>query len=226
MASTRKFNPVIHCAPEEPQAVYNLANRVLTQGIYSNNTLFPVAGIPVAANIFTAAILKLSNLISQAKGNTNVITARDEQSILVHGYLNELCVYAIPICNHDKVNISASGFDASDQPVTTVVPPMPVIKKVTEGKEAGTYKVDLQRAAKKKLGVLKTTQGKGHTRYTVQTATSIATVPVAWTTVLEGAASTRLIFSGLTGKVWVHVYGINAAGKGQPSVPFPFTPQL
>jgi hypothetical protein len=226
MASSRPFEPVIHCAPEEPQAVYNLANRVLTQGIYINTTLFPTAGVPVTQAVFSAAVAKLSNLISQAKGNTNVVNQRDAQSVLVHGYLTQLCNYAKPICNHDKANIALSGFDASDEPMPTVVPPAPVISKVTEGKVAGSYKVYLKRAERKKLGVVKKSHSKGNTRYTVQITSSIANTPISWTTVLEGAASTRLVFTGLTGKVWIHVYGINAAGKGQPSAPFPFTPQL
>jgi hypothetical protein len=226
MASTRPFEPVIHCSNEEPQEVYNLANRVLIQGIYANTALFPVAGLPIAQNVFSAAVSKLNNLISQAKGNTLVVSARDEQCILVHGYLTQLRDYSKPICGNNKANIALSGFDASNQPMPTAIPPMPVIKKVTEGLEAGTYKVLLERASKKKLGVIKAIQGKGHPRYFVQTTPSISTNPVVWTTVLESAPMTRLIFSGLTAKVWVRVYAMNAAGKSQPSAPFPFTPQL
>jgi hypothetical protein len=226
MASSRKFNPAIHCAPEEPQVVFNLATRVITQGIYANSTLFPSANVPVVLLTFQAAVNKLGTLISQAKGNSLLIDQRDTQSILVHGYLCQLRDYAGPVCAHDLVNIGLSGFDASDQPMPTAVPAQPVIKKVTEGKEAGTYKVYLERAKTKKLGVVKASQGKGDVRYTVQIATSITTNPVVWTTVVEAAASTKLVFTGLTGKVWVRVYGINTAGKGQPSAPFPFTPQL
>jgi hypothetical protein len=226
MASTRPFEPVIHCAAEEPQAVYNLANRVLTLGIYVNTTLFPVTGIPVSQTVFSTAVTKLGNLISQAKGNTSLITQRDTQSVLVHGYLIQLRKYASPICANNTTNIGMSGFDASDEPMPVVVPPEPVIKKVTEGKVAGTYKVHIERATKKGLGVIKKIQRKGHPRYTVQITSSITVTPVVWTNVLEGAASTKLIFSGLTGKVWVRVYCINSAGKSQPSAPYPFTPQL
>jgi len=52
--------------------------------------------------------------------------------------------------------------------------------------------------------------------------------PKLWVTIEEGLASTKLIFSTYTQgkKNYVRVYGINSTGKGQPSPPFPFTPEI
>jgi hypothetical protein len=227
MASSKPFNPVMHCADVEPQPVYNLANRIITEGIYVNSTLFPVAGIPVALPIFQAATSKLSNLISQAKGNSNFVKQRDDQSVIVHGYLQQLLTYAIPICNHNKTNITMSGFDASNEPMPTEIPPMPVITKVTEGKAVGTYKVHLKRKSKKYIGLTKSHADKIRARYTVQT-TVTPLVTTSWVTVLESAASTKLIIEKgiVAGHNYIQVYGVNSAGKSQPSAAFLFVPQL
>jgi hypothetical protein len=227
MASTKPFNPVMHCADVEPQPVYNLAIRVITQGIYTNTTLFPVASIPVTIAAFQLAVTKLGNLISQAKGNSNIIKQRDEQAVVVHNYLQQLLDYSKPICNHVKTSISLSGFDSSNESMPTVIPPAPVITKVTEGKAAGTYKVLLERHKKSNIAISKSHASKIKARYTVQTTTT-PTTESSWVTQLESAASTKLILTKgiVAGKNYIRVYGVNSAGKGQPSSPFTFTPQL
>ena len=225
MASTHPFNPVMHCSAVEPEPVYNLAMRIITQGIYVNTSLF--TGIPVNISVFQPAVTKLGNLISQAKGNSNIIKQRDEQADTVHGYLLTLLNYSIPICNHVQANITLSGFDASNEPMPAVVPPAPVITKVTEGKAVGTYKAHLKRRSKKGIAVSKSHADKTRARYTVQTTTT-PLIEGSWVTVLEGAASNKLILTKgiVAGKNYIRVYGINSAGKGQPSNPFLFVPQL
>jgi hypothetical protein len=225
MASTHPHNPVMHCAAVEFQAVNTLATRVINFGIYVNTTLFPSP--PVTQAVFTAANAKLTSLISQAKGNSQKVKERDDQAILVHGYLLQLLKYSTPICNNITANIDQTGFDSSSEPTPTVVPAAPVITKVAEGKIAGTYKVLLEKKKSKEVAVAKSkSHGKGNTRYTVQT-TVTPTVEASWVTQLEGAASTKLVFKGLVaGRNYIRVYGINSAGKGQPSAPYPFTPQL
>ncbi len=141
--------------------------------------------------------------------------------------MQELLDYSKPICNHVLANITLSGFDASNEPMPTEVPPEPVITKVTEGKAAYTYKVHLKRKSKKYIGLTKSHADKTRARYTVQTSVTPLTEG-SWVTVLEGAASTKLILTKgiVAGKNYIRVYAINSAGKSQPSAPFPFTPQL
>ncbi|MGD0709757.1 MAG: fibronectin type III domain-containing protein [Bacteroidales bacterium] len=224
MASTHPFNPVMHCCAVEPQAVNVLATRIITEGMYVNTSLF--TAIPVSLSDFEAANSKLTNLIAQAKGNSNIIKTRDEQSGIVHEYMALLLIYAHTVCNHDIEKIILSGFDASNQPQPAVPPPMPVITKIIEGKGVGTYKAILKKTERKKLGVSNKSHSKGDNRYTVE----ISTTPddeASWKIVLESAASTKLIFTGLVaGKNYIRIYGINSAGKGQLSTPHLFIPQL
>lgn len=224
MASSHPFNPVMHCCAVEPQAVNVLATRIITQGMYVNTSLF--MAIPVSLYDFEAANTKLGNLISQAKGNSNIIMQRDEQAGIVHEYMYQLLIYCNPICNHDIEKINLSGFDASNQPQPAVPPPMPVITKIVEGKAAGTYKAILKKTERKKLGVSNKSHSKGDTRYTVQISITPDTES-SWTNVLESAASTKLIFTGLVpGRNYIRIYGINSAGIGQHSTPHLFVPQL
>ena len=224
MASTKPYNAVMHCSALEYHAVNALGTRVISNGLYINTTLFPAPPVALAGLTgFQAANTKLTSLIGLAKGNSNNVDARDEQSILVHGMLLQLLAYVNPICNHVLTNIDLTGFDASNVPVPTVIPPAPVITKMAEGKAAGTYKVFLQKKKKRILITARVAMQHKGTRYTAQYSAA-STGP--WTTLIEGVASTKIIFSGLpAGKSYVHVYGVNSAGKGQPSAPFPFTPQ-
>ena len=163
MASTHPFNPVMHCCTVEFQAVNVFATRIITEGMYVNTSLFTT--IPVTLSTFEAANAKLTDLISQAKGNSNIIMQRDEQSGIVHEYMAQLLCYAHIVCNHDIEKIILSGFDASNQPQPAVPPPIPVITKVAEGKESGTYKIFLKRTNRKKLGVSGKSHSKGENRY-------------------------------------------------------------
>jgi hypothetical protein len=140
--------------------------------------------------------------------------------------MQQLLYYCKAVCNHVIENIILSGFDASNEPQPAVPPPMPVIIKVTEGKAAGTYKVLLKKTDRKKLGVSGKSHSKGDTRYTVEISTTPAD-EASWIAVLHGAASTKLIFTGLVpGMNYIRVYGINSAGKGQVSAAHSFIPQL
>jgi len=225
MASAKPFNCVMHASSLEYHAVAALATRVITNGLYIDTTLFPTPPVALAgATGFQFQVTKLTNLIGLAKGNSNNVTNRDEQSILVHGLLLQLIAYANPICNHDLTKITASGFDASNVPTPTVAPIMPVIKEITEKKQAaGFNKVFLVRNKTKTLVTAQAAMQHKGTRYTLKSSTT-QTGP--WTTHLEGVASTKLIFTGLVqGNNFIIIYGVNAAGKGPACAPFPFTPQ-
>lgn len=226
MASSKPFNAVMHASATEFQAILALAIRLINNGLYINTTLFPAPPVPLAGTTgFQAAVTKLGNLIGLAKGNSNNVTLRDEQAVLVHNMLLQLIAYCNPICNHVLANITLSGFDASNVPVPTVKPNMPVIKKITEEKQtAGYYKVFLTRNKKKTLVTAQPAMQHKGTRYTLKSGVT-ATGP--WTTHLEGVASTKLVFSGLvTGNNFIIIYGVNSAGQGATCAPFPFTPQV
>jgi hypothetical protein len=229
MASARPFNCVMHCSATEYHKVNALGLRVISNGIYVNTTLFPAPPIALAGtNGFQAAVTKLTNLIASAKGNTKNVDLRDAQSELVHGLLEQLLAYANPICNHVIANIQLSGFDSSNTPQPTVKPLAPVIKKITEDKqEAGYYKATLDKP-KTGGGALTDKVAAAHhanTRWTVKSSLNVAG---PYTTQLEGAASTKLVFTGLTvgQKNYIIIYGVNNKGKGPDSKPYPFTPQI
>jgi len=153
---------------------------------------------------------------------------RDAQSELVHGMLEMLMAYANPICNHVIANIQLSGFDSSNVPQPTVKPLAPVIKNITEDKqEAGHYKATLEKP-KTGGGALTDKVAAAHhanTRWTVKSSLNVAG---PYINLLEGAASTKLVFTGLAvgQKNYIIIYGVNNKGKGPDSKPYPYTPQI
>ncbi len=229
MASAHPFNCVMHCSATEYHKVNALGIRLISNGIYVNTTLFPAPPIALAgATGFQAAVTKLTNLIASAKGNSKNVGLRDAQSEMVHGMMEQLLGYANPICNHDIAKIQQSGFDSSNVPQPTEKPLAPVIKKVTEDKqEAGYYKATLDKpktgggALTEKVAALH----HASTRWTVKSSLNVAG---PFTMLLEGAASTKLVFTGLTvgQKNYIIIYGVNNKGKGPDSKPYPFTPQI
>ena len=229
MASAHPFNCVLHCSASEFHKVNALGIRLISSGIYVNTTLFPAPPIALAgATGFQAAVTKLTNLIASAKGNSKNVGLRDAQSELVHGLLEQLLAYANPICNHVIANIQLSGFDSSNVPQPTVKPLAPVIKKITEDKqEAGYYKATLEKPSKSSGALVEKVAAAHHatTRWTVKSSVNAAG---PFNILLEGAASTKLVFTGLTvgQKNYIIIYGVNSKGRGPDSKPYPFTPQI
>jgi hypothetical protein len=229
MASAHPFNCVLHCSASEFHKVNALGIRLISSGIYVNTTLFPAPPIALAgATGFQAAVTKLTNLIASAKGNSNNVGLRDAQSELVHGMMEQLLAYANPICNHDVAKIQQSGFDSSNVPQPTVKPLAPVIKKITEDKqEAGYYKATLEKPKTGGGALTEKVAAEHHkgTRWTVKSSVNAAG---PFNILLEGAASTKLVFTGLTvgQKNYIIIYGVNNKGKGPDSKPYPFTPQI
>jgi hypothetical protein len=229
MASAHPFNCVMHCSAIEYHKVNALGLRLISSGIYVNAALFPAPPVALAgATGFQAAVSKLTNLIASAKGNSNNTDLRDAQSELVHGMLEMLLGYANPICKHEIANIQLSGFDSSNVPQPTVKPLAPVIKKITEDKqEAGYYKATLDKP-KTGGGALTDKVAALHHKSTRWTVKSSLVIAGPYTIQLEGAASTKLVFTGLTvgQKNYIIIYGVNNKGKGPDSKPYPFTPQI
>ena len=223
MASTHPNQPVMHCTVREVIQVNTLAGRLITQGVYFNTTVFLTP--PVVLLVFEAANDKLTALIAQAKGNSTAKKDRDAQALLVFNYLEELLLYVKQLAKGDITIIDKSGFDANAQPVPTVVPDMPVIKKVIEGKEVGTYKIILVKRKAKVLLAKKAGKSKGN-RHVVQT-TLTPTIESSWVEQIKNVASTKLFIQDLPDltRTYIRVIASNSAGESQPSAPFPFTPQ-
>ena len=224
MASSRPYRPVLHCTAQEYILVNILAKRLIN-GLYATPLVFVTP--PVASLLFTGAQTLLNNLIAEAKGNTAKRIARDAQSVIVFGYINELLLYVTPICHGDTVLIESSGFSSNYQPEKLPPPVTEVTSKVVKGTVAGTYKVFLTR---RKIKMMINKLPKSHLKnvlYTVQLTTTVDDA-ASWKNVVEGVASTKLIFTDVVEgeKNWVRVYGVNSAGKGQPNDPFPFTPEV
>ena len=222
--ATRPNEPVMHCTAKEPVQVQTLAGRVLNDGMYANTALFPDP--PVAKADFETATDKLTLLNGQAKGDSKATKNRDAQSLLLYNYLGQNRLYVKMIAKGDVTTILASGFDLNDQPVKLVAPDMPVIKKVLEGKDAGTYKVLITRRNLKLLLAKKNSNPNKGARYTVQTSAT-PTTESSWTTVLENEASNKLLISGLVSgtRIYIRVFASNRAGSSPVSAPFPFIPQ-
>ena len=225
MAAKHPNTPVMHCSVKDFLSVSTLAGRILTQGIYFYPSIF--TNVPVTAAIFLAANNKLLTLIAQTKGNSMMKKDRDAQCVIVFNYLEILLLYVKQLAGHDITIIDKSGFDLNVQPEKVSEPDAPVIKKVTEGKATGTYKIFIERKKNKPLvSQDPTTHGKS-TKFSVET-TLTPDVAGSWEIILEGVASTKLIVTGLTPekKNYLRVYGVNSAGKGQASAAVPFIPQI
>ncbi|MHB8261218.1 MAG: fibronectin type III domain-containing protein [Bacteroidia bacterium] len=228
----------MHCSANEPVAVFTLSNRLINSGLYFNTGTFgtPVVPLIVLGNPnagFQFQVTKLGTLISQAKGNSLLIGARDAQAVLVHGLLEQLLLYVNQTANHDLNIISESGFDNRADSSKHTIPPTPVIKKVSSDKQpADTYKV-FKAQKKGATGPLNTKAAKTHSsgeKFNAQ-ITLTPDVATSWVTVVENMSSKKLLITlgmGLTPgkKNWVRIYAHNAAGKSDYSAPFPFTPAI
>ena len=223
MASTHPNQPVMHCTVKEVVQLATLAERVITQGVYFNTTIFLTPTVSLL--VFQPAYDKLDALIAQAKGNSTATGDRDAQALVVFNYLQELLLYVKQLAKGDVTIINKSGFDLNSQPVPAVAPDMPVIKKVLEGKQAGTYKILLVKKKAKVLLAKKAGKTRGD-RHLVET-TLTPTVESSWVTQLKNVASNKLIITNLPllTKTYIRVTASNSAGVSQPSAPFPFTPQ-
>ena len=101
----KKNEPTLHCTPAQFILVYLLASRILTKGIYFNESMF--ANPTVSADVFKAALVLLSNLITTAKGNTNDKKSRNAASKAMYKLLKLLLPYVSALADGD-INIIVS----------------------------------------------------------------------------------------------------------------------
>ena len=200
MAATHPNVAVMHCTALEPVEVYNLANNVITAGIYVNAATFATPPITLGTSTtgFLGAVTKLGSLIASAKGNSDNIDARNAQSLLVHEtFLKPLLAYTNTTANHDLVIINLSGFDHNAQPTKHGIPPIPVISNISDKKRAaGEAKINLVKNKKKTAGTTKPGP-KVHLKYSARTTAAPATAASVWITELSAVSSTDLILTGL-----------------------------
>lgn len=200
MAATHPNVAVMHCTALEPVEIYNLANNIITAGIYVNSGTFatPPIALGTSNTGFLGAVTKLGTLIASAKGNSNNINARDLQAALVHDtYLKPLLTYTNTIANHNLTIINLSGFDSNAQPTKHGIPATPVISNISDKKQAaGAAKINLVKNKKKAAGTAKAKKVQG-LKYSARMTASPATATSVWVTELSAVSSTDLILTGL-----------------------------
>ena len=145
MADLNLVEPVMHVRPDDPEGVEKLGTKVKNEGLYQFPLIFPTPKIPI--DDFEPAVVLLNDLNATAKGNTNLLRQRDQQSITVHGMLKENLLYVKPICIGNYELIGKSGFDPSFLPVAHGVAPQAVIKRIVKGPGMNTVKVMLEKAS-------------------------------------------------------------------------------
>ena len=223
MAGSKEIKPVMHCTEKNFRGLFDLSKKILTKGIYLEIGTF--ASPTVIKADFSAAFDKFSSYIPTAKTNSDDKKLRDMYGHILFGYLKSLLEYAKPICNGDIDTIILSGFDSNRQPEKHSAPEQPVIEKVVPGKNDGTYKVFVQ-LKRNKTGVNPNpvTHDKS-VKYCVEITTT-PDIDDSWTIVNPSASILNLTFTKYTPLVknYVRVYGINASGAGQKSVPYVFLP--
>jgi hypothetical protein len=200
MAATHPNVAVMHCTALEPVEVYNLANNIITAGMYVNTGTFTTIPVPIGTTTtgFLGAVTKLGTLIASAKGNSDNINARDTQAVLVHDtYLKPLLAYTNTTANHSLTIINLSGFDHNIQPTKQGIPPTPVISNISDKKRAdGEAKINLVRNKKKAAGTATAPKIQG-LKYSARITTAPATATSVWITELSAVSSTDLILTGL-----------------------------
>ena len=227
MTGTRPPDPALHFPASDFISTAAMAQKQIDSGMYHNAVTFP--NIPTDVAVFTPALALLIKYIGKAKGNSAIVKLRDAQSVVVHGYLAVNLLYAKIVCHHDPALIVLSAYDSTHAAEQDSAPETAGTVKVVKGKESGTWRAILER---KKTKTLVTPSPKTHqsrVRYTIQ-ITVTPSDPNSWKTIAEGCSFYKLIFkaSDVTAlkKNYIRIYGVNAAGAGQPNNPFPFSPEI
>ncbi len=224
MSGAQPINPVVLVKSRDYLGVDRLAGTILQDGIFFYPLIF--VNPSVSKTDFEPQATKLHNMVLDPKSDSDELIA---QSMIVHGMLTLLCLYAKIICNHNVELIKKSGFPLNHQPVKAV--PVKITGKVTvvKGKVAGTYQAKISKKSNKKAVEPDPATHQKGALYSVQ----LSTTPDdqnSWVTVCESKPSTKLIFLAsavtLGKRNWIRIYGVNSAGKGNPSDPTPFTPDI
>lgn len=224
-----KFYAVLRVTARQTIKLANLCSRVIEK-LTNNSADYTTPNPTIAA--LTTENDKLITLNGQAKGNTQKKDERDAQAVVVYEMLKDERDYVNGIANGNKVLVDKSGFDADKTPEAHGIPPVPVIKKVTDGAVAHSGKIQL---------VSPLVAGA---RYSVQTyvpdskPTPIPPVPAGgddefdidalpWVMTLESLNSKELLLTGLKrGKdILIRVRAEDGSKKSGWSDPFVFLPR-
>jgi hypothetical protein len=156
---------------------------------------------------------KLEKYMGLAKGNSEMMAKRNEQSKLVHGMLKELTPYVNGVAKGVKSIILLSGFPASTEPTPNPAPEAVIIKRIVPGPTANTAK-------------LYVVAQKVANSYIVQTSNTLADAN-SFKTVLVSTSSRKLIISNTVRgqEIFIRVAANNANGDGQWSNITPYLGQ-
>lgn len=135
-----KFYAVLHVTARQFTKLANLCTRVI--GKLTENVADYATPSPTVATL-TTENNKLISLNAQAKGNTQKKDERDAQALVVFDMLSDERDYVNGIADGNKVLVDKSGFDADKEPEAHGIPPVPAIKRVTDGPEDHSAKIFL-----------------------------------------------------------------------------------
>ncbi len=224
MASSRPYEPVLHCRKDRPKEVYRLALRLL-KGLYAHPAEFPDPWI--AKTTFETETKALKELLRYERGDSKAIKLCLVKSFQVHAFCKMLLSFVTPICGGDIEMIQMTGFEVNRMPRKHQHPRQPVILKIVKAGGQFRYKIIL---AKMQTGNNVDPDPATHqrdVRYTIELSLN-QDDEKSWNKVCVSAASTKLFFEDVFPgqKNYVRVYGTNAAGDGQCSLVRYFTPDI
>lgn len=200
--------------------------RVINKGVYDPANASIFTGIPsnIDITVVKPANDLLTQVIAEAKGNHEKMTDRGKQVKIVFELLKEILMYAAPIVKNDLSLIAKSGFDASNDPTAHGVPDVPVITKMTPGKEANSLKAHLK---KRNISELVTHRGpkKARLKYSLQASATPGNTG-SWTNKAEGESSRDLIASDVPDlmRIWYRARAEDGKLKSAWSAPVPYPP--
>ena len=224
-----KFFAVLHVTARQFTKLVTLGARViaaLTDNVSDYAT--PNPSVPT----LTTEVEKLATLNGQAKGNKQKKDERDAQALKVYGLLADERDYVNGIAKGDKVLVDKSGFDADKTPETHGIPPVPAIKKVTDGDVAHSAKITLVRPLTKgarysvQVAVLNN-NGGGNPPQPVPGGPGFDPDSLPWKSGLESVSSKELLLINLQRGVdiAIRVRAEDGSYKSSWGDPFLFLPR-
>ena len=190
--------------------VLKLIVRVI-KALGDNAATYPAPNPTIAA--LDPESTKLKNLIGEAKGNSQKVAERNDQSRKVFSMLKEELVYVNQIAQGDKAIILLSGFDASNEPSPSPMPSAIVIKRIENGSVPLSAKVFI-------------IPDKATKNYVVQTSNNPKDEE-SWKTVMQPTSSRKIEITKLSrgSEISIRIAGNNASGQGNWSNVVSFIPQ-
>lgn len=203
--ATHKYKVAMHCTDKEPIEVNSLATNVAADMTTNGATFTPTGGTTTPAqlttliNNLTTENNKLSRYIAGAKGNHNIMTLRDSETITVYNILNtSFRTLVDTIANGVKAIIELAGFSPNVDATIHTIPDVPVITSINDkNKAAGAAKIILKKHKKIALRTAPAAKKTRGLKYSAQTTPAPAIATSIWTTDLQSVSSTDLLLINL-----------------------------